>query len=341
MADSHATPSQPDPATPGLMRLPAELRVTIYRMVFANMHSLYLNQGSPIVLIYAEAAPIFWGEIFIDLNLEPSFFAPGTSNPYDLEVLGSWIVRSGIRSIRSRRKVKTLSFRAWCSNPDLVWSDRATEHCMDWWRKDCSKDPSVSGLDGFENVTSLNVELYDSATHWSGFPSRMECDTIVAGLPQPECYDASNLLDTVTSFRESTIATLGYLLPKLPRVKTVTFSGWSDPAMAGLTWFGSVLQPLRAENSFFQQLKDVTSKYNCHLVVNMREIYGPGCFLCGQAWSLGHWSPLNPAGECSAKNDPEIPHTANEQRGDLYFSKWEQEEDPTMFLVQDYGDSPV
>ncbi|KAK5682714.1 hypothetical protein LTS10_005844 [Elasticomyces elasticus] len=235
MADTHAMPSDPDPATPGLLRLPPELRVNIYRMVFANMHSPYLNQGPPIVLIYTEAAPIFWGEVFIDLNLEPSFFAPGTSNPYDLELLGNWIVRSGIRSIRSRRKVKTLSFRAWCPNPDLVWSDRATEHCTDWWRKDCSKDPSVSGLDGFENVTSLNVELYDSATHWSGFPSRTECDAIVAGLPQPECYDALNLLDTVTSFRESTIATLGYLLPKLPKVKTVTFSGWSDPAIAGLS----------------------------------------------------------------------------------------------------------
>ncbi|KAK3640066.1 hypothetical protein LTR56_012041 [Elasticomyces elasticus] len=360
MADSHAMSSQPDPATPGLMRLPAELRVTIYRMVFANMHSPYLNQRQPIVhvrpdtqdhdaiyrykmkkscymllstcrLIHAEAVSIFWGEILVHLDLEPSFFAPGTANPYDPEVLGNWIVRSGIRSIRSRRKVKTLSFRAWSPDECLVW-----KHCIDWWRTDCSKDPSVAGLDGFENVTNLNVELSHDATHWSGFPSKTICDTIVAGLPGPDWDNALSILDCVTSFRESTVLTLDYLLPRLPKVKAITLSGYSDPAFVGLTWFGFVLQPLPAENYLLQKIRAVASKHGCEVVVNMNEVQGPGCFLCGIPWALGHWSPTNPAGDCIYKDDADVSHTANEQRGDLYVSKWEHELPGDLFLSTSY-----
>ncbi|KAK3070404.1 hypothetical protein LTR53_010526 [Teratosphaeriaceae sp. CCFEE 6253] len=165
--------------------------------------------------IYAEASPIFWGQMRVHLFAEPSFYAPQSPDPYDLESLGSWMTRSGIRSIRARRK----------DLPD----GKSPE--IDAWKWDCALHTSQGGLDCFDRVNTLYLRMTGYPMRLTGLPSDAVCaraiQTVVDNSVLPEAIE---MVTSARVFKRSTLTTLDYLLSKLGGVKTVVLLGDADRA---------------------------------------------------------------------------------------------------------------
>ncbi|KAK3068265.1 hypothetical protein LTR53_014308 [Teratosphaeriaceae sp. CCFEE 6253] len=219
----------------------------------------------------------------VHLFAEPSFYAPHSPDPYDLENVGSWMTRSGIRS-------------------DLPDS-KSPE--MDGWKYDCALLPSQGGLDGFDRVNTLYVRMTGYPMRLAGLRSDAVCaraiQTVVDNSVLPEAIE---MVTSARVFKRSTLTTLDYLLSKLGAVKTVVLLGDADRATAGLTWLGFKLQPLEPESDFMQDVVALTSKPDCKVVTDV-EIIVCLCWLCFAPWEPGHWSPGNLEGDCPEKEELE------------------------------------
>ncbi|KAK4888286.1 hypothetical protein LTR27_012781 [Elasticomyces elasticus] len=325
------------PSTPDLLGLPSELRNQIYHLVFGNTFTDNIQHIVPSrndregskqarkrkwecyeVLrtckqIYNEASPILWGQICVYLHAEPASFAPNAVHPYDLSNFGSWITRSGIKTIKSRRKVRALDVAAWHPSSTAP----TLPHCSkDWWRTDCADNALVAGLDGFENVRTLRIVLLPLVeSQWSTYPSHEEAMSRIDRLHPDFQVAPRRMLAIVDTFKNSTETTLKYLLScgKLPNVNTVHVVGWSNPADDGLTWLGATLQTLGPSNEFVARLDTVARTYGCRTTIDMADVPTEGqfCYVCQKRWSPGHWTPSNPEGQCPDKHNDEFAHDAD------------------------------
>ncbi|KAK4958782.1 hypothetical protein LTR10_003578 [Elasticomyces elasticus] len=240
-----------------------------------------------------------------------------------------------VHTVGFRPEDQTL--RAWSPDVSNTWEELVRED--NWWREDCQNNPAVGGLNGFENVTTINVEMVKAgATFWSSFPPLSEMRKILEGLTGKEELYAMNLLGSISTFKMSTYTTLRYLLSKLPMVNKIILSGYTEPNKAGLKWHGIPLQPLEESSGFVIRIKSIAEEFDIDVEVRRVEFVGYDCYLCCEEWDSAHWTPQNPAGHCELKVDPTCPQTADYEDGDLLYSKWEElhaPEPPEAMLPDD------
>ncbi|KAK5677129.1 hypothetical protein LTS10_010318 [Elasticomyces elasticus] len=360
MADMLAPPiaAKEEVCTPGIFRLPPELRIEIFLALFnpgypndapdqTQVHHVgprpedrlrYVGEErertrscyaliSTCRQIHAEVSSLFWSLLCVDLHVEPKHFIPGSIDPYDLKKLGPWIARSGIRSMDNRRKITCLSFRAWSPDPCKCWDETLREDT--WWREDLESSPSVAGLDGFENVKTINIEMvHPDATFWSSFPSVAKMQQIEINLTGAKQEAAANLIVSIRAFKKSTYLTSGYLLSKLPKVNKIILSGYTEPQKAGLTWHGIRLQPLEESSDFVMHVKSIAEDFDSGVEIRKVDFGSHDCYLCYGRWDSKHWTPQNPKGPCEEKVVPTSAQTADYEDGDLHYSMWEDTEHP-------------
>jgi len=196
--------------------------------------------------IHNEASPIFWGMHTFTLNLTPSTLAPTARDPYDLENLGSWITRCGIRSIRSRKKVRNLSLDVW--TPTLSsYTDQKVNKEVDWWRANCLRDPSRAGLDALEGVKVLFINFDEWSGPLSAIPDLEDVPTLTNLEHPTQCPDAMSRLKAANTLKSSIMVTVQYLLMKLPNIERMVLCGDANPAVDGFLWFGYPVTALQPE----------------------------------------------------------------------------------------------
>lgn len=320
----------------GLFDIPPELRAAIYNLVLDQDRILQVGtEGAGCEVdaqfydflrtcrtIYTEASPIFWAVNSITLEIEPSVFAPGSSDPYDLDNLGNWIARTGVRSIRSRRKIKQLLVNLWDPEQESQKSvDYGGETWRHSWMADCAKNPSRGGLDGLENVKCLVLEFAIWPADATAFPDLEEVEKLTSLRNPTSNADAMSKIKNARTVRGSTIATVKYLLSQLRGLRQLKVQALGNPAQEGLTWFGLEVKSLDPESQFIKTLRRMAEAAGCEFTVDIRCSPPFDCWLCLEPWTEGHWSPKTPKGTCTMLN--EYPHNMDEESDEPFYNKWE------------------
>ncbi|KAK5115622.1 hypothetical protein LTR85_009793 [Meristemomyces frigidus] len=327
------------PNMTGFFDLPRELRDVIYEMVLRHdrplaLHPHFDDRETIAELydtlrtsraVYHEAMPIFWAVNDVSLCAEPSVFAPDAGDPYDLENLGSWLTRVGVKSVCTRGSIKRLIVDMY--DPEVEEEEALIGgewvSYRDWWRDDCGVNPSHGGPVSLENVTQLTLNMSAWSSENAGYPDVVDIETVTR-LRDPDAdpdYDPVDMIAQSRTIRRSTAVTLEYLLSHFHGLEHVVVRGAINPAQAGLTWFGQEINPLDPNGIFIRSLRLLAKDAGCEfrLAVDTSASY---CWLCKDAWVEGHWSPKTPDGTCPSLHDQ--PHNLDGECRDDWWNKWER-----------------